>query len=265
MRRHPYTDAAAGCGLPGVRSSVLLSIAAAAVPANAQSFLGTIRGTVTDPQGAAVAGRRRPDRRRGDGRAPHRRDRRRGPLRGDQPAARHLPRRGRDHDLQEVRADRRGRAGPAASPAWTSSSSSAAIAETVTVSAEAANNIALESQAVSRGLDEQQLRDLPAEQPRHPGLPAAEPERARRQRRHPVPGRPDLRRLLRPGRPGLDERDLRHRRQLRPRPRRHLRDPGALELLQRRVRRARRRGRHHEARRQQLPRLARSTTSTATA
>ena len=93
-----------------------------------------------------------------------------------------------------------------------------------------------------------------AQQPRHPGLPAAEPERPRRHRRHPVPGRPDLRRVLRPGRPGLDQRHLRHRRQLRPRPRRHRRDPGALELLQRRVRRPGRRGRHHEARRQQLPR-----------
>ena len=33
--------------------------------------------------------------------------------------------------------------------------------ETVTVSAEAINNITLESQAIARGLDEQQLRDLP--------------------------------------------------------------------------------------------------------
>ena len=50
-----------------------------------------------------------------------------------------------------------------------------------------------------------------AQQPRHPVLPAPEPERARRHRRHPVPGRPHLRRLLHPGRPGLHERDLRHR------------------------------------------------------
>jgi hypothetical protein len=35
------------------------------------------------------------------------------------------------------------------------------VSETVTVSAEALNNITLESQAIARGLDEQQLRDLP--------------------------------------------------------------------------------------------------------
>ena len=35
------------------------------------------------------------------------------------------------------------------------------VSETVTVSAEAQNNITLESQAIARGLDEQQLRDLP--------------------------------------------------------------------------------------------------------
>jgi hypothetical protein len=35
---------------------VLLVALVAASPALAQSFLGTIRGTVTDPQGGAVAG-----------------------------------------------------------------------------------------------------------------------------------------------------------------------------------------------------------------
>ena len=35
---------------------LLLTLAFFAGPAFAQSFLGTIRGTVTDPQGAAVAG-----------------------------------------------------------------------------------------------------------------------------------------------------------------------------------------------------------------
>ena len=93
-----------------------------------------------------------------------------------------------------------------------------------------------------------------AQQPRHAVLPAAEPERPGRRRRHAVPGRPDLRRLLRPGRPGLHERDLRHGRQLRPRPRRDRGGAGALELLQRRVRRPRRRRGHHQARRQPLQR-----------
>ena len=43
----------------------------------------------------------------------------------------------------------------------TSSSSSAARTETVTVSAEAINNITPDSRAIARGLDEQQLHDLP--------------------------------------------------------------------------------------------------------
>ena len=86
--------------------------------------------------------------------------------------------------------------------------------ETITVSGEAANNITLDSQAISRGLDAQQLHDLPRNSPRHPVVPAPEPERRGRLRRHPVPRREDLRRVVHPGRPGLDERDLRHRRQL---------------------------------------------------
>ena len=50
-----------------------------------------------------------------------------------------------------------------------------------------------------------------------------------------------------------------------PGPRRGRGDPGAVELVQRRVRRARRRRRDDEARQQQLPRHRASTTSTATA
>ena len=57
-----------------------------------------------------------------------------------------------------------------------------AVNETITVSAEGANNITLDSQAISRGLDEQQLRDLPARHAGHPVIPAAEPERRGRQR-----------------------------------------------------------------------------------
>jgi hypothetical protein len=52
--------------------------------------------------------------------------------------------------------------------------------EVVSVAAEGQNNITIESQAISRGLDEQELRDLPAQQPRHPGLPHAQPEHCRR-------------------------------------------------------------------------------------
>ena len=43
----------------------------------------------------------------------------------------------------------------------TSRSKLGALAETVTVTAEAENNITLDSQAIARGLDEQQLHDLP--------------------------------------------------------------------------------------------------------
>jgi hypothetical protein len=44
------------------------------------------------------------------------------------------------------------------------------VTETVTVSGEAANNITLDSPAISRGLDEQQLHDLPRSSARHPGF-----------------------------------------------------------------------------------------------
>ena len=93
-----------------------------------------------------------------------------------------------------------------------------------------------------------------AQQPRHPVVPAPQPERGRRRRRHPVPGRQDLRRVVHPGRTGVDQRHLRHHRQLRAWPRRDLGDHGALELLQRRVRRPGGRRRDDQARRQQLPR-----------
>ena len=122
------------------------------------------------------------------------------------------------------------------------------VTETVTVSAEAMNNITLESQAIARGLDEQQLRDLPRNSRDIQYFLLLNPNVVGGSGRHPVPGRPHLRRLLHPGRPGLDERDLRHGRQLRPRPRRDLRDAGALELLQRRVRRPRRGRGHDQAR-----------------
>ncbi len=56
MQGHPFVAA------PGARSappwrlvlSILLVLAAVTVPLQAQSVLGTIRGTVTDPQGGAV-------------------------------------------------------------------------------------------------------------------------------------------------------------------------------------------------------------------
>ncbi len=115
------------------------------------------------------------------GRPPHGRDRRRGPLRGHEPAARHVPGRDRHHELQEVRADGRRAAGRPASPAWTRSSSSAALTESVTVVGRGQErHRRSRARPSSAGLDEQQLRDLPAQQPRHAVVPAPQPERPRR-------------------------------------------------------------------------------------
>ena len=90
--------------------AVLLLTLALRRHAAAQSFLGTIRGTVVDPQGAAVPGAAVLIIDEATGAAPHPRNRRRGPLRGGEPQAGDLPGRGRHHELQEVRADRRARA-----------------------------------------------------------------------------------------------------------------------------------------------------------
>jgi hypothetical protein len=56
MRRHPFTTAHGTGSFPPWRALVLvlLAVLVAATPVLAQSVLGTIRGTVTDPQGAVV-------------------------------------------------------------------------------------------------------------------------------------------------------------------------------------------------------------------
>ena len=244
----------------------VLFLAAAGRRPDAQSFLGTIRGTVTDPAGSGCLRRRRPRRRRGDGRA-------RAPSSTDAEGrfeATNL--RPGTYRVEVVTTNFK-------KFEQTGVVLRAAGIARVDVKLELGarhrdghrlggghqQHHARRATPIARGPRRAAAPRPAAQQPRHPVLPAAEPERARRQRRHPVPGRPHLRRLLHPGRPGLHERHLRHRRQLRPRPRRHLRAPGPLELLQRGVRRPRRRGRHHQARRQQLPRHRPSTTSTRTA
>jgi hypothetical protein len=138
---------------------LLLALAFAA-PALAQSFLGTVRGTVSDPQGAAVAGA--------------------AILIVDE--ATQIPRsvetdaQGR-YEAANLRSgtyrievvttnfkkfERTGVLLRAASTALVDVKLElGAISETVTVSAEAQNNITLDSPAIARGLDEQQLRDLP--------------------------------------------------------------------------------------------------------
>ena len=78
-----------------------------------------------------------------------------------------------------------------------------------------------------------------AQQPRHPGLPDPQPERRRRLRLDSVPGRTHLRRLVHPGRAAVLGRDLRRAVQRRAGPRCRRRSAGALQLVQRRVRRPR--------------------------
>ena len=126
--------------------------------------------------------------------------------------------------------------------------------DVVTVTAEGQNNITLESQAIARGLDEQQLRDLPRNSRDIQDFLTLNPERGRRLRRHPVPRRAHLRRLVHPGRPAVERRHLRRAVECRARTRRHPGSAGALEFLQRGIRRPGRRDRLDQARREPLPR-----------
>ena len=108
--------------------------------------------------------------------------------------------------------------------------------ETVTVSADALNNITLESQAIARGLDEQQLHDLPRNSRDIQSFLLLNP--------NVVGSSGDIQFLggrtygvcVHPGRSGVDERHLRNDRQLRSRPRCGVGDYGVVELLQRRYR-----------------------------
>jgi hypothetical protein len=142
---------------------VLLSTMAAVSlggPVLAQSILGTIRGTVTDPQEAPVAkaavliidestGVPRPVETDSEGRYE---------------AANLRPGTYRVEVVTDnfKKSERPGVVLRAASVALVDVKLElGARNEVVTVSAEAINNITLESQAIARGLDEQQLRDLP--------------------------------------------------------------------------------------------------------
>jgi len=129
-------------------------------PAGAQSFLGTIRGTVVDPQGSVVPGA--------------------AVLIVDEstnvPRAVETDAEGR-YEATNLRPgtyrvevvttnfkkfERTGVVLRAAGTALVDVTLAVGgVNETVTVSADAINNITLESQAISRGLDEQQLHDLP--------------------------------------------------------------------------------------------------------
>jgi hypothetical protein len=162
MRRHPFTTALGRGPTPGWRGFlwVLLALAVAAAPVYAQSILGTIRGTVTDPQGAAVPSA--------------------SVLITDEATG--VPRTV-DTDAQGRYEAANLRPGSYRVEVVTTSFKKfeqtgvvvttggvarvdvrlelGQMTETVTVSGEAAANIVLESPSVAVGLDQQQLRDLP--------------------------------------------------------------------------------------------------------
>ena len=161
MREHAFRAAPGARWAPLRRLWLSLGMAMAlAAPGLAQSFLGTIRGTVSDPQGGGVPGASvlivdeatgvpRPVETDAQGRY----------------EATNL--RPGTYRVEVVttsfkKAERSGVVLRAAATALVDVRLEIGnVAETVTVSAEAINNITLESQAIARGLDEQQLRDLP--------------------------------------------------------------------------------------------------------
>ena len=214
---------------------VFLATYTITTPALAQSFLGTIRGTVVDPQGSVVPGAAVLiiDEATGVPRAVETDAEGRYEATNLRPGT--LPGRGRDDELQEVRENGRSpaccrhRAGgrhPGRRAASTRRSPSRPMQSTTSRST---------ARPSSRGLDEQQLHDLPRNSRDIQSFLLLNPNVVGGSRRHPVPGRQDLRRLVHPGRPGVDERHLRHHRQLRSWPRRDFGDDRAVELLQCRV------------------------------
>src|SRR5204863_8567802 len=161
MRRLFATMRETPLARPGVITLFVLMIAAAlATPAFAQSFLGTIRGTVTDPQGQVVSGA--------------------AVLITDEatgvPRALETDAQGR-YEAPDVRPgtyrvevitqnfkkfERTGVVLRAAGTALVDITLElGSLNETVTVSADLINNITLDNPAIARGLDEQQLHDLP--------------------------------------------------------------------------------------------------------
>src|SRR5215208_838941 len=154
--------------LPAVRRAtcnrfalfVLLIAFAFVAPAWAQSFLGTIRGTVVDPQGQVVPGAAVliVDESTGVPR----------PIDTDAEGRYEAPNLKPGSYRVEVltpnfkKFERTGVLVRAAGTALVDVTLEVGnVNETVIVSGEALNNITLESQAIARGLDEQQLHDLP--------------------------------------------------------------------------------------------------------
>jgi hypothetical protein len=140
--------------------ALLVAAFVLSVPLGAQSFLGALRGTVTDPQGAAVpkAAVLVTDEATGVPRALETDDQGRYEAANLQPGT---------YRVEVVtnnfkKFERTGVLVRASGTALVDVTLEIGnMNETVTVSAETLNNITLDSQAISRGLDAQQLRDLP--------------------------------------------------------------------------------------------------------
>lgn len=144
----------------GLPLLLALTLALSAGPAFAQSFLGTIRGTVTDPQGAVVQGAKIliVDEATGVPRSVDT------DAQGRYEAVNLRP---GTYRIEVVttsfkKEEKTGVLLRAASTALVDIRLElGSVTETVTVSGEAISNTTLDSQAIARGLDEQQLRDLP--------------------------------------------------------------------------------------------------------
>jgi hypothetical protein len=139
---------------------LLLLLLAGASPALAQSFLGTLRGTVVDPQGATVGGATVliVDESTGTVRTLDTDAEGRYEASNLRPGTYRVEVVAGNFKKYEKTGVLVRAAGTALADVTLELG---ALNETVTVSGESANNITMDSQAISRGLDEQQLRDLP--------------------------------------------------------------------------------------------------------
>jgi hypothetical protein len=155
----PPRTGLAGRALAGL-AVLLVTLSVASPPAMAQSFLGSLRGTVTDPQGATVpkAAILVTDEATGVPRALETDDQGRYEAANLQPGMYRV-------EVVTTSFKKFERTGVLVRASGTAlvdvTLEIGNMNETVTVSAETLNNITLDSQAISRGFDAQQLRDLP--------------------------------------------------------------------------------------------------------
>jgi len=160
MRDHAFVAGAAARSVPSRLALSLLLAVAVSAPVLAQSFLGTIRGTVTDPQGAAVSGAAVlvVDQATGIPRAVDTDSEGRYEAVNLRPGTYRIE----VTTAKFKKFERPGVVLRAASTALVDAKLElGSVTESVTVSAEALNNITLDSGSIARGLDEQQLHDLP--------------------------------------------------------------------------------------------------------